>query len=144
MSTQPVTNPSQVTTAILAQELYEAFVSALAPQNAAIVKAAAPGQSVTLLVPSLTAIQLVQALAGAGLIPTSAQLAAQVGTYTYIPVAATPAAPPYTLGAEVAPGLYVLTSDGSFPNIGATISVNGVNYEVIALTPFEFGAQVIQ
>jgi hypothetical protein len=144
MSTQPVTNPSQVTPAILAQELYEAFVSALAPQNAAIVKAAAPGQSVTILVPSLTAIQLVQALAGAGLIPTSAQLAAQVGTYTYVPTPAAPTAALYNIGAQIAPGIYALTATGPFPAEGSTIVVNGVNYEVIALTPFEFGAQVIQ
>jgi hypothetical protein len=118
MSTQPNPTPT-----ILGQEMYAALVAGFAPQNAAIIASAKAGQSITITVPSLAAIQVVEAISQAGLIPTSAQIAAQIQPYTFMPVPAAPAPPPYSLGTQIGPGVYILLASGAYPPAGVTIQI---------------------
>jgi hypothetical protein len=60
---------------------------------------------------------------------TGAQWAAALYTYQYIPTTPPPAPLRlYSLGAIVAPGMYVLTTTGAWPADGAEIEINGSNY----------------
>jgi S1-C subfamily serine protease len=118
MSTTPNPTPT-----ILGQEMYAALVAGFAPQNAAIIASAKAGQAITITVPSLAAIQVVEAISQAGLIPTSAQIAAQIQPYTFTPNPAAPAAPPYSLGTQIGPGAYFLKASGAYPPAGVPIQI---------------------
>jgi hypothetical protein len=144
MSTTPVTDPSQVTPAILGQETYEALVAGYAPQNAGLEKQAAPGQSVTISVPSLAAIQLVEAVAAAGIQPTPAMIAAQVTAVTFVPNAAAAPPPPYSLGRQIGSGMYILNASGPYPPANTEVSINGQNYFVQWYNMFNMSATLIQ
>jgi hypothetical protein len=141
MSTTLITNPAQVTPANLALELYQAWNAAYTAFNNVLVATATPGSTLTLTIPSLAAIQEVQALAAAGAVVTPAQYAAQlVQVQVTIPENIT-TPPPYVLGRQLAPGLFILDANGPFPSVGTTITIGTSTYLVGALTPFEFTAQ---
>lgn len=144
MSTQPVTNPSQVTPSILGQEEYNALVQGYADQNAGAEAQAAPGQAVPILVPSLTAIQVVQALAAAGMTPTPAMYAAQVTVQMVVPNPAATAPPPYSLGAAIGSGSYVLQASGAYPAAGDKIQIGGQIYLVEWLNMFNMKATLVR
>lgn len=144
MASNPITNPAQVTTATLAANWQQALQSTLdATVNQSILAAAKPGQTVTIYVASYTGCL---AVILAGFNPTAAQVAAQVVGVSYtVPGSTPPPPPPYSLGTELAPGLYILNASGAFPAVGTTIQINGVNYIVGAIDEgFEYTAQLIQ
>jgi hypothetical protein len=147
MSTQPVTNPSQLTPSQSAFEMWQSLTNGWGPQNAAAQAITPTSKTVTITVPNLAAMELVYALLAAGITPTPAQLAAQMQQETVPGTLSTPAPlPNYIFGNQIGtnPTEYILDDTEGVPDVdGPPITVNGEQWEVGALSPFTFTATLI-
>jgi hypothetical protein len=133
MGTQPTLTPAQ-----LAQEQYTAFANGFAGQNQATIAAAQPGQQISILIPSLPAITAVYVAFASGQPITTAMLAAQVTTFTYVPVPLPPTPPEYALTSVIVPSSVwgVMTQAATWPAPGTVVDIGGKNY---ALYPDDAG-----
>lgn len=148
-----VTNPNQTSPSVLAEETYDSMLSGYKNINDQLVAAYTKGVLVAkqigqpppptplLFVVSYQAILTLENLAQAVEQPTAAQLAAVVTQIPYNAPPPPPPAPPFSLGPQIAPGVWILLASGNYPTT-PTININGIQYIWHALTPFEYVAQV--
>lgn len=143
MSTTPITNPTQATPAALAQELYNSLAAECLTINTALINfylqgvatakslgAAAPAPPTLYSPPSLAAI-----MAGS----------MALTTFAYPAAPSAPSPPAYSLGAQIAPNLWLIQVNlGAGPVVGSQIEINGITYNVVAIGMFNVGAQPAQ
>lgn len=138
-------NPTGLTAGQEAQNQYTALVKDFAAFNALALANAPAGGTAIVMVPSLPAIQLVFALAAAGMQPTAAEFAAIWGPQTVpAPEGATTAPAQYVLGPQLGPNTWVLDTLGEFPAIGTVIPIGTLQYTVGAAGPFKYTATLVE